>query len=791
MSKRGFIVNKEFDLSILKIVLRRSWWIPVLLVLLSILIAWIYLRYTKPLYESSMVVQIEEQDRAKEILNLENLNVRQNDLSVTIELLRSELMFERAIRKIDHQVSIYSKGEVLTEEKYNSPTFNVEPYKLNDSTLIGVPINLDYIDGVLIVSYQHKGQVKKVIGRLNQHIKNNDFDIVIKSTNVASLEDDFRQNDLHFTFNSLNTFANRFHSALVVAPLDPVAKTIQISFRGSNPQLCRDIVDAVGNAYLTYDEDIQRRSSEKIISFIDQQLDSIGNELRLSKDSLMDYQRRSNLPDPESASNSITSKISEQQEKIYLIDEEMRALNMVSEKLRSEPNRLDVYRLLPEMMGRSYQTVLSGQISQLHELLEKKDDLLFIVTGESSEIKAINSKIQTKLLSIRKSISTILERLNSESRLIRDEIAKYESEYINLPEKKMEFVRLKNIQELNEKYFSLLTEKKFLYSISDAGYSSNSRVLSRATVESSPVSPNRKLVYASSFALALLIGLGIIALRYLTYNEITQLEDLHKILPSKVNVLGTVPLVKQEMVFSQLLVHNAPNTALSETLRRIRTNLNYVHPNFRTIAVSSSTSGEGKTFVALNIAGIIAMSGKKTIVLDLDLRKPKIHLGLNTDNTIGMSGLITGQSELHESIRHSELEGLDFITAGPIPPNPSELLLSHRFKAIMHELRDSYDVIITDSAPVGIVSDGINILAEADIPIYIFRCGYSKRNSTDTVKEMFAMQHLKGLNVLLNGVQYSRKEGYGYMNGYGYYEESVKSRKRDFASRIRNIFKRK
>lgn len=791
MSKKGFIVNKEFDISILKTVLRRNWWIPAVLIVLFASIAWTYLRYTKPMYESSMVLQIEEQDNAREILNVENINIRQNDLSATIELMRSQLMFERAIRKINYNVSLYSKGQVLTEEKYNSSSFNVQPYILKDSSLIGVPINVEFNDGILSLFYKHNGKTKRIDGRLNEHLKNSDFDIVVKSTNAASLEDDSRQNELYFTFNSLQTYANRMQSALVIAPLDPVAKTIQISFRGNNPQLCRDIVDAVGNAYMTYDEDIQRRSSEKIISFINQQLDSIGNELRMSKDSLMDYQRRSNLPDPESASESITSKITQQQEKLYIVDEEIRALNNVYDKLRSEPNRLDVYRLLPEMMGRSYQSVLSGQVSQLHELLERKDDLLFRVTDESSEMKAVNSKIQTKLLSIRKSISTILERLYAESKLIRNEIAKYESEYFDLPQKKMEFVRLKNIQDLNEKYFSLLTEKKFLYSISDAGYSSNNRVLSRAAVNNSPVSPNRNLVYGSFIALALFLGLGIIALRYLTYNEITQLEELQKLLPSKVTVLGSIPLVKQDMIFSQLVVHNTPKSALSETMRKIRTNLNYIHPNYQTIAISSSISGEGKTFVALNIAGIIAMSGKKTIILDLDLRKPKIHLGLNTDNDNGMSSLITGQCELAKCIRHSELEGLDYITAGPIPPNPSELLLSDSFKAILVELRKIYDVIIIDNPPIGIVSDGVSILTEADIPIYIFKSGYSKRIFANRIKELFEMQNLKGLNVILNGVRYSKNEGYGYGYGYGYYEESERSKNGAFSDRVKRIFKRK
>jgi len=167
------------------------------------------------------------------------------------------------------------------------------------------------------------------------------------------------------------------------------------------------------------------------------------------------------------------------------------------------------------------------------------------------------------------------------------------------------------------------------------------------------------------------------------------------------------------------------------------------------------------------------MSGKKTILLDLDLRRPKVHLGLGVENEVGMSGLIVGEFKLEECIRNSEIPSLDFITAGPVPPNPSELLLSDRFKELVAELKSTYDVIIIDNPPIGLVSDGVNILSEADIPIYIFKSHYSKRNFAFRVKELFDMQQITKLNVILNGVKnVSGGYGYGYGYGYGLYHDN-------------------
>ncbi|TXI85081.1 MAG: polysaccharide biosynthesis tyrosine autokinase, partial [Crocinitomicaceae bacterium] len=735
------------------------------------------------------VIQLDNQDNAKDIIELENINSKQDDISSEIELMRSQFMFERAIKRTSYNVSLFSKGQVLTEEKYLSSSFYVTPFELKDSSLINVPIFVAFDGKSISVNYAHLGKNYALKGKLNERLSNTHFEISIDSPIPSEFKDESSDNELYFVFNSVESYAARLLPSLQIVPVDPEAKTIQITFQGNNPQLCHDISLAVAEAFIEYDEEVKRKGSENILQFIDQQLDSLAGELKSSKDSLMLYQRQSNLPDPEAVGTTISENISKLQDQQFEIDEEIRSLNLVSSKLKSDPNRLEIYRLLPEMLGKSYEQSLTGQIASLYDLLEKKEDLLYRVTDENSEVKALNSKIQTKLNSIRKSVAAILERLYANSRSVQGKIQGFESEFFELPEKKMEFSRLKNIQDLNEKYFTLLTEKKVLYSISDAGYASNNRILSRPAVNNTPVSPNRKLIYVTFVFFGIVIGLGIMFFKYLTFNEINMLDDLKKLLPSRASILGGVPLFKSEMEFSQLVVHESPKSMLAESMRKIRTNLSYIKPDYKTIAISSSISGEGKTFVALNLAGIIAMSGKKTILLDLDLRKPKVHLGLNTNNNYGMSGLIINKFTLEQCIQHSTIEDLDFITAGPIPPNPSELLLSDRFKEIVEELKQTYDVIIIDNPPIGLVSDGIKNLTEADIPIYVFKSHYSKRNFAFRVKELFEMQQLNQLNVILNGVQTSKRSsaygyGYGYNYGYGYYEGDSEIEKGNLLNRL-------
>lgn len=239
------------------------------------------------------------------------------------------------------------------------------------------------------------------------------------------------------------------------------------------------------------------------------------------------------------------------------------------------------------------------------------------------------------------------------------------------------------------------------------------------------------------------------------------------------------------MDFSEIMVNKTPNSMVSESLRNIRTNLNFVYPDYKTIAISSSVSGEGKTFIALNLSAIVAISGKKTILLDLDLRKPKVHFAFNDDNVKGMSNILIGETTWQENVRHSEIENLDFLTAGPTPPNPSELMLSKKLTQVLEELKKVYDVIIIDNPPVGVVSDGVQLLSKADIPIYIFKSHFSKRSFIERVEELIDVQKVENLSVILNG-EIGSKKSYGYYYGNEKYFETETKRKTFF----RRIFER-
>jgi tyrosine-protein kinase Etk/Wzc len=778
-SNSSIFINKDYNPIIVSVILRRYWWWVLLLITFFMSIAFFYLRYTKPVYDSSMIIQLADKDQGKELLEIDNIN-KSDNISSEIELLRSQLLFEMAISKMNMNVSIFAEGKILTEEKYHQSTFTILPYALRDSSLCDIPVWVETMDNHKVkLTYTLNNQTFSKVSGVNKTIRTKHFDAAFKVENWDVLKQDDNNNRLYFTFNNQKSLASRLIANLQVNPVDVNAKTIELRYNGNNPELCKDIIQSVSTTFFHYDEEMKRKSADNILAFIQLQLDSISGELKDSKDSLTDFQRKTHLTDPENSTGSLTENMDKFQDLLFELENESATLKMVNLKLKSEPNRLDIYRLIPEMLGKSFELSLTKQITDLNTLLERKEELLTNVTENNSELKTLNSRIQSKIQSIRRSVEVIQERIRAQIGVINGKIGVIEGEYLKMPQKKMEYNRLKSMQDLNEKYYTILTEKKVMYSISNAGYTSSNRVLNEASLNLVPVSPNRKLVYAGFVFVGFIFGFAFLFFKYITFNEINSIDDLKQLLPDKITILGNIPQLKESSEFSQLMIHNNPKSILAESMRNIRTNLSFVNSNARIIAISSSISGEGKTFVALNLAGIIALSGKKTIVIDLDLRKPKVHLGLNVPNDKGISNLIIKQATLDECIRHSEIENLDFISAGPIPPNPSELILSDSFFEILDALKARYDVVIIDNPPVGLVTDGVQILAKADVPIYIFKAHYSKRIFAGRVRELFDMNQITHLNIILNGTKASKgKYGYGYGYGYGYYEEEDKKKKK-------------
>ncbi|MEL6394237.1 MAG: polysaccharide biosynthesis tyrosine autokinase, partial [Bacteroidota bacterium] len=334
-----------------------------------------------------------------------------------------------------------------------------------------------------------------------------------------------------------------------------------------------------------------------------------------------------------------------------------------------------------------------------------------------------------------------------------------------------EFGKTNRVYSLEENFMLSLQQSKIELEITRAGTVSDNVILSPASLPASPIKPEKFLIIAAALVMGIVVSMVYLLVRYLAHNRVSGFRELEKLV--KPPILGSIPKYrKKELDITTLVVGKNSKSSLSESLRTVRTNMDFINAGegSKLISITSTIPGEGKTFVAANLGAIIALTNQKTCIVDLDMRRPKVHLALGGASLAdGVSTILSGKSQIAASIQETEIENLHFIAAGPIPPNPSELLLQQEFANMLEELKKSFDIVILDTPPIGLVTDARLAMSKSDIQLYIVRADYSKRSFVKAINDLSESSQVSNLTVVLNAVSFSTGYGYGGYNTY--YEE--------------------
>lgn len=783
-------LNEEFDFKLfVTIAKKNAIWFGVFM-FVSVMFAFLYLRYTAPIYEAVSMVKLSDDKNAGMLLG-EDENMFGDNISKMagdIELIRSKIIAQRAIENLDLKISYYAKGTVLDYELYKASPFTVL-VNLKDSSIYQKPFFIEFQDiNTFTIRYTYMGEKKELT---NNKIKNwiklpfADFIIDIRDfENIAYQQKQFEQNAYYFIINNPQYVVDKIVKELVIVPINIEAGTILVKLKEKNSNKASDIVNNIVNEFIDYDVERSSEAANNILRFIDTTLQQVNQSLSASEDQLEKFKQQNRIFDPNQELMEVSAKMSQLEDEYAKLSFEL----FLIEKLRKEvTTNKDVNNYLLQLIGLNKEGKVNAGFEGLQRLLAERDQLLLESTNQTEIYKSYEQKIATQK-------DLLIVVIQNEEEIFREKLANIKSQmsasdikFGGLPQKQAEFGRLTRVYGINDKFFGMLLEKKAEFSITRAGFVPKNVILEKAYSTNSPISPIRSLIISSSLIIGFVLSFLLIVIRYLLHDEIGTLEDIEPYTDAA--LLGIVPKYKREIPISQLLVDKNPKSVIAEAFRSIRTNLQFIanEEGAKVIAVTSTISGEGKTFNAINLAGVIAFSGRKVVLLDLDMRKPKIHLGFNVENNMGISTILIGKDNFQNCLIKSSLENLEFITAGPIPPNPSELIISPRMDILLEDLKKLYDIIIIDTPPVGVVSDGIPVIKKADFPLYILRANYSRKMFINNINKLMDDSKVAKLSLILNGVDLSRLKygygynysygygyGYGYTYGYGYYEEDQK-----------------
>lgn len=759
-------LNQDFELETFITVLRKNFIFVIIFFALAICGGYIYFRYTQPIYSSSSVIQIKKENKAGEFLGINN----EVKMEPTIEIMRSEEFLKTVVKNMPLGISFFTEGAFLVNENYGTIPINIE-FDITGSNIYDTPIY-----------YERNSDNKSYdisIGK-NGASHNIPYDqpttlpegitITMSAPTSSYNEKSSLKDKYYFTINSERATIKGISRGLNINALNNDAGTIQITFDCFNANKSADIANAIAEQYIEFDIMKSRESSLSTIAYIEEQMDNLADELSTIETQLQRFRIANGITNEDAKlhKNSLAeAKMSNIEQRIAELEFEIETLDEVQNELKTNPD-LNVYEMMAMMSGQSSNAFISSMLQSLQDLIAKRETMLFEVTESSHKIVVIDKQIESKKESIIDFIGSSKARLEKQKSEYKNKMKDIRNGiFENSDYDELEYSKLQRIYSINEAYYSQLLKTKTDIMISQSGYVSTNLVLEKASAPGSPVSPILSKTMTMSILLALVLSILFLLARYLFYNKILSSSDISKY--TEIPVIGEVAASKHKLDLSKAVVHKNARSHITENFRKIRTNLDYypLESNCRVIITTSTVPGEGKTFVAMNTADIYAMSGKKVLIVDFDLRKPRLDQCFELDNDNGTSTILTNRKDWHECLHKNVIENLDVITSGPITPIAAELLTGKKLESFMSEIRNEYDIVILDTPPLGIIHDAITISRYADNIFYVMRHGVSVKGYIEYINTLKEEHGIKNISIVLNGMPTGKHSSYGY-GRYGY-----------------------
>ena len=717
-------------------------------------------------------------------------------------------MYKAAI-KLNYQYSFFRKGRILETESY--PNF---PFELL----------LDNIDSSSIFTYNFtisqltKLKYKLTITNNGALISNAEYfygqELIVGANKFRVIRPMIPDSDLDeftFHFNHPTNVMGRLMGGLNVREVGKGINIMSLSFKSTNAIFASDALNAIISQYRVFDRDQKGVAAAQTIEFIDAQLEKLSMKVRDAEQLLEQYKVGNSILNIEDSKKLAYQKLRDLDVQKNIINIQSIAIDLLEEQVKANKESIT----LNFSMEGSDDKLLGELVNQMNTLLNERIKKQSLYSDNAAPIQEIDRQIEESKRAITLNIKAARDRNNRTVKFLEKQLSTAVNELKTIPSAERDLINLNRDFEINQKVYSYLQEKRLEASIAKSAIMPSSNVIDDAIPSYGVVAPNVKSVYTTAISISVIISIALILLARLLNQRIFDKETVEMI--TSVPILGVIRTFPGtiDKNSSQILSLSNPKSMFSESVRSVRTNLSFIASDIKSkmICITSEVSGEGKSFMVINLASTLSLINKRVVVIDGDLRKSKLHHTFRLKNDWGLTSYLTNQCEVDKIVHATHVENLFFIPAGPMPPNPSELLYSERMRQLMAELKERFDYVLVDTAPIGLVSDAIPLVRTSDVNIFVLRSGVSSFNSAsipERVSKEFALSNsVIVLNGFTNDALHSRiysnhkKGSYGsgqyyytdystYGNkSYGYYTESVN--KNIFTKslvKFRNIFRK-
>lgn len=740
-------------------------------IVICIICAWMYLHFATPIYKTTASVLIKEEDKknSKNMNGLSDLTQlgifsSTQNFDNEIEVLRSKTLIKNVIEELNLNTNYYQKKGIKTIELYNDSLFEVIlPPTQSEKLGKGVKFKTTYhpngsmdVEGLIGKKKYSKhfahlpGLIPTEVGTfcfqrtkaVKPFVEDQEFDIIV-------------QNPIQVA----ETYSNK----LDVAPSSKTTTIALLTFNDSQKERAVNFINKLVEAYNNNANQDKNEIAEKTRQFIDERIKIINDDLFNTEKDLENFKRQAGLTDLKSDAE---LAIKENSEYNKMQAENATQLNIIK-YLRKAISKKS-YSVLPTQIGVTDQA-LATQIDAYNKLVIERNRLLKnsttnnpVIANQDITIKATQDAIRATLHSIEQGLAITQKGINVQT-------GKYNEKISKAPTQERQFLSISRQQEIKSQLYLMLLQKREENSIELASTANNAKIIDAALADDLPISPKRSIIYLVALVIGVALPIGGIYVSDLLRFRIEGHEDVEKL--TKCPIIGDIALTPESERQGSIAVKENVNDMMAETFRSIRTNLKFMlGDNKKVIMVTSTTSGEGKTFTSTNLAISFSLLGKSVVLAGLDIRK----LGLNKVFKIhhfetGLTQFLAhpNSTDLMSLVKPSKIvDRLDILPSGTIPPNPTELIDSPALQKAISILKEKYDYVILDTAPIGLVSDTQLIGKVADLAIYVCRADYTPRADFMLIEELRKQKRLPNLCCVINGVDFTQRK-YGYYYGYG------------------------
>ena len=735
------------------------WYLFVIALVIALGLAMLKNRRWIPTYYSQGTIVIKESGTyggsASALMSGFGVDAGYKNVNNQMIMLGSYDLMSRVVDSLPFlNVEYITQGRFKTRQLYRQTPIIVEPERV-DTRAYGQLFQVEFRDGIMYITSTDESVPLRLEAHYGEPVSCSLFDITIWPTEFM-----INNNKILFRFRDHESLVNEFMSRLQLSFVTEGSTVLALGMVSETPQRDCEFIDMLAKIYLLQNLEQKNEVAENSIHFINEQLDALQASLQVSEGAMTNFRQENKFVDVNSYAGQLMGLISgyDQQSMELRLRETYfdYLINYIHTNIENDAV------IAPTTMGVN-EPILVGLVTQLNDLRIQRGEL----TEKNVYYAKYTKDIENVKTAIEEVVTSMRASLEIEKQDLQRRYAEVEKSIKTLPQKELQMVAIERNYRIDDNYYTFFLQKRAEAEIQKASNTPDNSIMDKARTTAIMNAKAKKKTTTTYLVIGFLIPLVLIILSELLNNKIRSPKDVTKL--KSFRLIGTLRHAKSQ---NPTLVRASPRSSYAEMLRAIRTRIEFVlrRKDKMIICVTSTESGDGKTFLSTNLAALYAMTGKKTLLIDLDLRKPNIHTKLGLENGSGISNYLIGDCELDEALVQNTPFGFDFMRAGTIPPNPGELVHADKLVKLVAKLREEYEYIVMDTSPIGLVPDAYAIIEQSDMCLFVIRCMQTNRSfCKQTLEQMGEVVDIpEKVQIVLSDIPTEGRHSYGSGYGYGY-----------------------